>query len=83
MRITYAGQKAALDGLNSEFRFALLIAGGARGADTLAVEWAGERGIAVQVLHGGMGAAWPQGRATAIAGRLNIGRASVYRVLAS
>jgi hypothetical protein len=40
---------ASLDSLHAEHRFTVLIAGGARGADTLAAEWAGERGIPTEV----------------------------------
>jgi YspA, cpYpsA-related SLOG family len=40
---------AKLDRLNAEYRFTTVIAGGARGADTLGVEWAQARGIATQV----------------------------------
>jgi hypothetical protein len=36
---------AALDRLHTEHRFTTLIAGGARGADTLAAQWAEDRGI--------------------------------------
>jgi hypothetical protein len=52
---------AALDRLHAERVFSLVIAGGARGADTLAEDWANARGIAcdgaspagaVDVLHG-------------------------------
>jgi predicted Rossmann-fold nucleotide-binding protein len=40
---------AALDSLHAEHGFMVVIAGGARGADTLAAEWAGDRGIPTQV----------------------------------
>jgi predicted Rossmann-fold nucleotide-binding protein len=40
---------AALDRLHFEHRFAVVIAGGARGADTLAAEWATERGIPTEI----------------------------------
>ena len=40
---------AALDRLHSERGIAVLIAGGAQGADTLAVEWAQARGIRTEV----------------------------------
>jgi hypothetical protein len=40
---------AALDRLHAERRFAVLIAGGARGADTLAAKWAHERGIPTEI----------------------------------
>src|SRR5690348_16842040 len=40
---------AALDRLHSEHRFTILIAGGARGADTLAAQWAEDRGIPTEV----------------------------------
>ena len=40
---------AALDRLHQERGFSLVIAGGARGADTLAEEWAKARGIACDV----------------------------------
>jgi|SRR5579885_757659 len=39
----------ALDRLHAEHRFTVLIAGGARGADTLAAEWARERGIPTEI----------------------------------
>ena len=39
----------ALDRLHSEYCFDTVIAGGARGGDTLAVEWARARGIAARV----------------------------------
>lgn len=40
---------AELDRLHAEYVFTTVIAGGARGADTLAVEWAQARGLATQV----------------------------------
>jgi predicted Rossmann-fold nucleotide-binding protein len=40
---------AELDRLHAEYGFRTVIAGGARGADGLAVEWAQSRGIATQV----------------------------------
>lgn len=40
---------AALDKLHSQHKFEILIAGGARGADTLAEEWARERGISTEI----------------------------------
>ena len=40
---------AVLDRLNATRGFAVVIAGGARGADTLAAEWAGERGVPAEV----------------------------------
>jgi predicted Rossmann-fold nucleotide-binding protein len=40
---------AALDQLHSEHRFSVVIAGGARGADTLAADWAKERGIPTEI----------------------------------
>jgi predicted Rossmann-fold nucleotide-binding protein len=40
---------AALDRLHAELAFAVVIAGGARGADTLAVDWATDRGIPTEV----------------------------------
>jgi predicted Rossmann-fold nucleotide-binding protein len=40
---------ASLDSLHAEHGFTMLIAGGARGADTLAVEWARDRGIRTEV----------------------------------
>jgi predicted Rossmann-fold nucleotide-binding protein len=40
---------ASLDSLHAEHGFTLLIAGGARGADTLAAQWAQDRGIPTQV----------------------------------
>jgi len=39
----------ALDRLHADHRFATVIAGGARGADTLAVQWAEHRGIPTEV----------------------------------
>ena len=39
----------ALDRLHAARPFTLVIAGGARGADTLAAEWAAERGVPIQV----------------------------------
>jgi hypothetical protein len=40
----------ALDRLHAEHHFTLLIAGRARGADTLASEWATARGVPTEVL---------------------------------
>ena len=40
---------AALDRLHAEHHFSMLIAGGARGADTLAYEWATARGVPTEV----------------------------------
>src|ERR1700676_3700007 len=40
---------ASLDSLHAEHGFTVLIAGGARGADTLAAEWARDRGITADV----------------------------------
>jgi predicted Rossmann-fold nucleotide-binding protein len=40
---------AALDRLHAEHNFTVVIAGGARGADTLAAQWAEHRGIPVEV----------------------------------
>jgi len=40
---------AALDRLHAQRAFGVVIAGGARGADTLAVEWATDRGIPTEV----------------------------------
>lgn len=40
---------AALDRLHAEHHFVVVIAGGARGADTLAAEWARKRGVACEV----------------------------------
>jgi hypothetical protein len=40
---------AELDRLHAERRFSLVISGGARGADTLAAEWAKARGVPCQV----------------------------------
>jgi|SRR5215472_12533677 len=40
---------AALDRLHAEHHFSILIAGGARGADTLAYEWAKARGVPTEV----------------------------------
>jgi hypothetical protein len=40
---------ASLDRLHSEYKFTTLIAGGARGADTLAAQWAEDRGVPSQV----------------------------------
>lgn len=44
-----AGLRSALDRLRSEVPFARVIAGGARGADTFAAEWAVARGISADV----------------------------------
>lgn len=41
----------ALDRLHASLGFSVVIAGGARGADTLAAEWAGERGIPIEILR--------------------------------
>jgi predicted Rossmann-fold nucleotide-binding protein len=41
--------QAALDRLHAEHGFAVVIAGGARGADTLAAQWAERRGLPAQV----------------------------------
>jgi len=40
---------AALDRLHAEHGFTVVIAGGARGADTLAAQWAEHRGIPTKV----------------------------------
>jgi hypothetical protein len=40
---------ATLDRLHAEHRFTVLIAGGARGADTLAEQWAKDRGIPTEI----------------------------------
>jgi predicted Rossmann-fold nucleotide-binding protein len=40
---------SSLDSLHAEHGFTLLIAGGARGADTLAAQWAQDRGVPTQV----------------------------------
>jgi predicted Rossmann-fold nucleotide-binding protein len=40
---------AALDRLHAEHGFTVVIAGGARGADTLAAQWAEHRGIPTEV----------------------------------
>jgi hypothetical protein len=40
---------ASLDSLHAEHRFSVLIANGAKGADTLAAEWASERGIPTEI----------------------------------
>jgi predicted Rossmann-fold nucleotide-binding protein len=40
---------AALDRLHAEHGFSVVIAGGARGADTLAAEWAKDRAIPTEV----------------------------------
>jgi hypothetical protein len=40
---------AALDRLHAEHHFSAVIAGGARGADTLAAQWAEHRGIAAEI----------------------------------
>jgi predicted Rossmann-fold nucleotide-binding protein len=40
---------AALDRLYAQHRFTVLIAGGARGADMLAVQWARDRGIRTRI----------------------------------
>ena len=44
-----AGLFAALDRLHAARAFSVVIAGGARGADTLAVEWATDRGVPTEV----------------------------------
>jgi hypothetical protein len=49
---------AALDRLHAEHHFSLLIAGGARGADALAQEWATSRSVPTQVYR----ANWKLGR---------------------
>jgi hypothetical protein len=43
--------EVTLDRLHRERGFSLIIAGGARGADTMAEEWAKARGIACDVYH--------------------------------
>ena len=48
----------ALDELHRLRKFELLIAGGARGADTLAEEWARDRNISSEIYH----ADWQLGR---------------------
>ena len=40
---------SALDGLHAQHRFTVLIAGGARGADTLAAQWARDRGVRTRI----------------------------------
>lgn len=40
---------AALDSLHAEHRFSMVIAGGARGADALAADWARERGTPTEI----------------------------------
>jgi hypothetical protein len=40
---------AALDSLHAEHRFSMVIAGGARGADALAADWARDRGIPTEI----------------------------------
>src|SRR5947208_664188 len=40
---------AALDRLHTEYSFSVVTAGGARGADNLAAEWAKDRGIPAEV----------------------------------
>jgi hypothetical protein len=58
MRVLVCGGRAyvdrqalydALDKLHSQHKFELLIAGGARGADSLADEWARERGVPTEI----------------------------------
>lgn len=44
-----AALDAALDRLHAQHRFTLLIAGGARGADTMAEQWARDRGIRTRI----------------------------------
>src|SRR3954454_19716065 len=43
------GLYAALDGLHADHRFTVVIAGGSRGADTMAYDWAVWRGIRTKV----------------------------------
>ena len=40
---------ASLDSLHAEHRFSVVIAGGSRGTDTLAADWARERGVPTEV----------------------------------
>ena len=58
MRVLVCGGRAyadrqtlygALDTLHSQHKFEIVIAGGARGADTLAEEWAKERGVTTKI----------------------------------
>src|SRR5215472_6858890 len=44
-----AALETALDRLHAQRRFTLLIAGGARGADTMAEQWARDRGIRTRI----------------------------------
>jgi hypothetical protein len=44
-----AALDAALDRLHAQRRFTLLIAGGARGADTMAAKWASDRGVRTRI----------------------------------
>ena len=44
-----AALDAALDRLHAQQRFTLVIAGGARGADTMAEQWARDRGIRTRI----------------------------------
>ena len=44
-----AALDVALDRLHAQRRFTLLIAGGARGADTMAEQWARDRGIRTRI----------------------------------
>jgi hypothetical protein len=54
---------AELDRLHGEYGFTIVIAGGARGADAFAVEWAQARGIATQVFAAEWGTFGRIGRA--------------------
>jgi hypothetical protein len=58
MRVLVCGGRAytdrqalyeALDKLHSRHKFEVMIAGGARGADSLAEEWARERGVPTEI----------------------------------
>jgi hypothetical protein len=48
---------ASLDSLHAEHSFTVLIAGGARGADTLAEQWAKDRGVPTEMDWKGQGRA--------------------------
>ena len=67
MRVLVCGGRAyadrqtlygALDTLHSRHKFKIVIAGGARGADSLAEEWARDRNIPSEIYH----ADWQLGR---------------------
>ena len=71
MRVLCCGGRECIDrelltatrtGLHQERRFSLLIAGGARGADTMAEEWAKTAGLPCTVYQADWKGPWPKGR---------------------